>query len=146
MSDILGAAAVLACSFFAGAAVYITLVEHPARMSCGPAIALAQWTPSYKRATVMQVFLAVLATAAGALRWLQTGGSGWLIGALCIFAVIPFTLVVILPTNGKLLEPGRDAGSPDTRRLLEVWGRLHAVRSALSVVASVIYLTVLAGP
>jgi hypothetical protein len=30
----------------------------------------------------------------------------WLAGALLIFAVIPFTLIAILPTNKKLLDPG----------------------------------------
>jgi hypothetical protein len=46
--------AVLATTFFAGAAVYINLVEHPARMSCSTEIAMAVWAPSYRRATVMQ--------------------------------------------------------------------------------------------
>ena len=27
--------AVLACGLFAGAAIYVSLVEHPARMECG---------------------------------------------------------------------------------------------------------------
>ena len=51
--------AILACALFAGAAVYINLVEHPARLSCGTEIAARQWAPSYKRATVMQASLAV---------------------------------------------------------------------------------------
>ncbi len=62
MAEVIGALATLACSLFAGAAVYITFVEHPARLSCGTEIAARQWAPSYKRATVMQVPLAVLAT------------------------------------------------------------------------------------
>ena len=145
MTDFLAVVAVLACSVFAGAAVYINLVEHPARMSCGTEIALAQWAPSYKRATVMQASLAVIATIAGALRWYEAGGSLWLLGASCILAVIPFTVIVILPTNTRLLEPGRDRGSAETRALLEAWGRLHAVRSGLSVVAALVYLIALAG-
>jgi hypothetical protein len=47
--------AILACTLFTGAAVYITAVEHPARLSCGVETAVAEWAPSYKRATVMQV-------------------------------------------------------------------------------------------
>jgi hypothetical protein len=62
--------AVLACTLFTGASVYINLVEHPARMSCGTAIAAKQWAPSYKRATVMQVSLAVMAALAGLIRGL----------------------------------------------------------------------------
>jgi hypothetical protein len=45
--------AVLSCSLFAGAYVYINLVEHPARMECGVEIATTEFAPSYRRATVM---------------------------------------------------------------------------------------------
>ena len=36
--------------------------------------------------------------------------------------------------------PGRDRASSDTRELLVKWGRLHAIRSVLSAIASVIYV------
>jgi hypothetical protein len=140
VADFVGALAAFSCSLFAGAAVYINLVEQPARLSCGTGVAARQWAPSYKRATVMQVSLAVVSTVAGVARWLGGGGATWLVGALLIVSVIPFTLVAILPTNNKLLEPGRDNTSDETRRLLEAWGRLHAVRSILSVAAALVYL------
>ncbi|MGH9720051.1 MAG: DUF1772 domain-containing protein [Bryobacteraceae bacterium] len=144
MADVIGVLATLACSLFAGAAIYINVVEHPARLACGTEVAARQWAPSYKRATVMQVPLAVVAALAGLVQWLTIGGVQWLLGALLILSVIPFTLVVILPTNHKLLEPGRDNSSEETRRLLESWGRLHAVRSVLSLVATLFYLHALA--
>jgi len=140
MAEILTVVAVLACTLFTGAAIYINLVEHPARLSCGTEIAAAQWAPSYKRATVMQVSLAVLATLAGLGRWLGEGGPLWLWGTVLIFGVIPFTVVAILPTNHKLLDPRRDHRSQETRALLETWGRLHAVRSLMSLAASVLFV------
>ena len=143
MTELVGIVATLAASLFAGAAIYINLVEHPARLMCGTELAARQFAPSYKRATVMQVSLALLATLAGLGQWLSGAGISWLAGALLIFAVIPFTLIVILPTNNKLLEPGRDKGSDETRRLLDTWGRLHAVRSLLSLAATVTYLRAL---
>jgi Domain of unknown function (DUF1772) len=37
------------------------------------------------------------------LEWAAAGGSlGWLVGALALGAVVPFTLVVIMPTNKRL--------------------------------------------
>jgi len=45
MADILTLIATLACVLFAGAATYINLVEHPARLSCGTEIAARQWAP-----------------------------------------------------------------------------------------------------
>src|SRR5437870_7944925 len=97
--------AVLCSALFAGAAIYINLVEHPARMGCGTELAVTEWAPSYRRATAMQVPLAVVSTVAGLVAWLTTGRILWLLGAILIFAVIPFTLVVIMPTNKLLLDP-----------------------------------------
>ncbi len=36
----------------------------------------------------------------------------WFVGAVLIFAVIPFTLIVMMPTNKKLLDPGRIVALP----------------------------------
>ena len=138
--------AVLCSALFAGAAIYINLVEHPARMGCGTELAVTEWAPSYRRATAMQVPLAVVSTVAGLVAWLMTGRILWLLGAILIFAVIPFTLLVIMPTNKLLLDPTRNRASAETRALLKKWGRLHAVRSLLSFLASSIFLIVLLRP
>src|SRR5262249_9190329 len=133
-------AAVFASTLFAGAALYVSLVEHPARMSCGTELAATEFGPSYKRATVMQVALAVLAAVAGMIRGLLGGGATWFVGAAAITCVIPFTLVVMLPVNNRILEPGRDKASAGTHWLLERWGRLHAVRTTISLAASAVFI------
>ena len=140
MHEITGTVALFACSLFAGAAAYVSLVEHPARLQAGLAIALAEFAPSYRRASVLQASLAVVATLGGLARWALGGGAVWLVGAVCIFAVIPFTLVVIMPTNKKLLDPRRDAGDAETAALLDAWARLHAVRTVLGLVATLVFL------
>lgn len=144
MHEIAGAVALFACALFAGAAAYVSLVEHPARVQAGLATALAQFVPSYRRASVMQASLAALATLGGLARWALGGGAVWLVGAVCIFAVIPFTLVVIMPTNKKLLDPRREPGAAETGRLLDAWARLHAVRTVLGLAATVVFLVGLA--
>jgi uncharacterized membrane protein len=135
--------AVMSCTFFTGAAIYINLVEHPARMGCDTKTAVTVWAPSYKRATVMQASLAILSFLSGISAWLLGDSVLWLIGAVVVGLVVPFTFIAIMPTNHQLLEPGRDLASEETRKLLEKWGKLHAVRSVLSLVASVIYLALL---
>ena len=135
--------AVLSCTLFTGAAIYINLVEHPARMGCGTELEVTEWAPSYKRAAAMQASLAVVSTVAGVGSWFMTNEMLWLLGALLIFAVIPFTLIVIMPTNKILLDPGIDRTSTTTHTLLEKWGTLHAVRSILSLIASSIFLLLL---
>jgi hypothetical protein len=52
--------AVLGCSFFTGAAVYVNLVEHSARMECGVELAAAEFAPSYRRASIQQATLAAV--------------------------------------------------------------------------------------
>ena len=120
--------ATLCAGLFSGAALYVNLVEHPARMGLGTCNAFSQWAPSYKRATWMQAPLALLSSIAGTGAWLMGGGTAWLVAAALIGAVVPFTFIVIMPTNQKLLTPGRDISSSDTHTLLENWGKLHAVR------------------
>lgn len=135
--------AVVSCALFAGAAIYITLVEHPARMGCDTKTAATVWAPSYKRATVMQASLAILSLLAGVAAWLLGGGVLWFVAAVLIGLVVPFTFIAIMPTNQQLLAPGRDLASSETRTLLEKWGRLHAVRSLLSFIAAVVFVWLL---
>lgn len=137
--------AALTSVLFTGAAIYINLVEHPARMECGTELAAAVFGPSYRRAARMQVLLAMTATIVGILVWLMGGGIMWLVGALSIFAVVPFTLIIIMPVNNKLLDPGLDRASAVTDGLLQTWGKLHAVRSILGLVASLIFISLLTG-
>jgi hypothetical protein len=136
--------ATLAAGLFAGAAIYLTFVEHPARVSCGPALAVTEFGPSYKRATVMQAPLALVGASAGIVRWAAGGGLGWVVGAVVLGAVVPFTLVAILPVNHRLLDAALDKASPEATALLARWGRLHAVRSVLSLVAFVWFLILVA--
>ena len=127
--------AAVATGLFSGAATYITLVEHPARLSCGPAVALAQWRPSYRLATVMQASLAIIGSLSAVAALLVGSGTPTLIAGLLQGAVVPFTFLAIMPTNRQLEEPARDPQSAETETLLRRWGTLHAVRTVLSLLA-----------
>lgn len=135
--------ATLAAGLFAGAAVYITLVEHPAWVSCGSSLAVTEFRPSYKRATVMQASLALIGAASAIARWGAEGGLGWLAGGVLLGSVVPFTLLVIRPTNDRLLDGSLDDASAEAGALLGRWGRLHAVRSVAGFVAFVMFLVLL---
>ena len=132
--------AVLSCSLFAGAAIYITLVEHPARMQCGVEIAATEFGPSYRRATVMQATCAAFGLLSSIAAWLAGATLWWLVAGVLLGSVIPFTLIVILPTNKRLLSPALDRRSAEAERLLARWGRLHAVRSVLGGLALLLFL------
>lgn len=133
----------LAAAFF-GAALYINVAEHPARMVLDDKNALEQWSPSYARAFNLQGGLAVLSGIAGfASAWL-TGNWCWAIGAVLMIANWPYTIFGILPLNNQLnaIDP-RDA-RPASRAMLERWNKLHAFRTILSGLAVLVYLWVAA--
>ena len=133
--------AIVCAGLFAGAALYVSFVEHPARLQCGTALAATEFGPSYRRATVMQASLAAVGLVAATVAWAQGRGGTVLLGGLLLGLVVPFTLLVMLPTNQRLLRPDLDRGSAEARQLLEHWGRLHAVRSATSAIAFLVLVT-----
>ena len=135
--------AVLSCALFTGAAVYITFIEHPARMECGVELAATEFAPSYRRATVMQATCAAVGLLSSIAAWLAGATLWWTIGGILLGSVIAFTLIVILPTNKRLLNPTLDKRSAEAERLLTRWGRLHAVRSVLSGLALLLFLYLL---
>ena len=135
--------ATLSASLFAGAAVYINLVEHPARMQSGIRPALTEFAPSYHRATVTQVSLAVAGFLSGLVAWRSGSEAGWLIGGVLLVLVIPFTALVILPTNKKLRDPATANDLDLAEKLLTRWGRLHALRSVLSLASLLTFLLLL---
>src|SRR5499425_3291949 len=106
--------AVVTCGLFAGAAVYVSLVEHPARMECGVDIAATEFPPSYRRGTVMQATLAALSLLSSIAARIAGANFLWLVGGVLLGSVIPLTLIVILPTNRRLLSPTLDRRSIET--------------------------------
>ena len=133
---VFGFLAMISAAIFAGAAFYVNFAEQPARLLLDDRALLAEWKPSYKRGAMMQAPLAVIGFLLGMLAWWQVGLLGFLIGALLIIAPWPWTLIVIKPVNDALLatEPGK-AGS-QSRALIVKWGDVHAVRTAMRVLAT----------
>jgi uncharacterized membrane protein len=136
--------ATLSAGLFAGAAIYIDLAEQPARKQIDIATALTEWRPSYKRAAIVQPILAALGFLSAIEAWLMGGSIWWLVGGVLLVVVIPYTLFIVFPTNNKLLDPTIADKNPDlARQLLERWGRLHTVRSIMSLVAFVAFMLLL---
>ena len=129
-----------ACGIFAGAALYVSFVEQPARLSCEITLAVTEWRISYKRGTVMQASLTIVGSLLGFTSWWIGKDAAWLLGGMLLFAVIPFTLVAILPTNKELESANLDVSSAKAEQLLRRWGALHAVRSGLGLLAFLIFL------
>jgi hypothetical protein len=135
-----GLAGLVLASLFTGAAFYINFAEHPARMTLPADQALAQWAPAYKRGFAMQAGLAVAGGASAMWCWHLTGGTSWLLGGLLLLANWPFTLVVIMPVNRRLLAQA-DGNDPLVPALLRQWNRLHGCRTLLGAAAMLAMLS-----
>ena len=135
-----GQLALIAAALFTGAAVYVSVVEQPARFALEDRASLAEWKPAYKRGFAMQASLAIIGFLLGVIAARSDMDWRWLAGAFMLLANWPFTLIVMLPTNKLLMEISPQTAGPESRELIEKWGRLHAVRSALGAVATALFL------
>ena len=137
-----GQLALIVSAVFAGAALYVNIAEQPARLSLDDRSLLREWQPSYKRGFAMQAPLAIAGFVFGLLAWWQTGVWLWLLGAVVMIANWPYTLLGIMPTNNRLMATDPAVAGTDTRRLIEKWAGLHAVRTALGFAAVLVFLWV----
>lgn len=137
---IAGQLALISAALFTGAAIYINIAEQPARLSLDDRSLLTEWKPAYKRGLAMQASLAIVGSLLGLWAWWRTGEWRWLFGAFVLLANWPYTLVGIMPTNAKLMALDPAQAGPESRRLIERWGGLHAARSTLGLAATAIFL------
>jgi hypothetical protein len=124
-------AATFCSGIFFGAALYISLVQHPAAIDTGLAFARAFHAPMYRRAAVLQASLALIAAAASAVLYFYGIGTIWLIAALLIVSVVPLTVAVIRPVN-EVLMGDASLSEAELRTQLQRWGQLHWLRTLAS--------------
>ncbi len=137
---ILGFLALVTAALFTGAAFYVNFAEQPARLALDDRAALVQWQRSYERAALMQASLAMLGFVLGLAAWLWEGRDLiWLVGAFVLLAPWPYTLLIIKPVNDRLKATGAALAGADSRALIKRWGRLHAGRTVLGVLATAIF-------
>ncbi len=85
----------------------------------------------------MQISLVVIGTVSAIAAFATGQGIAVLIGGLLLALMVPYTLIVVMPTNRQLLDTARPVDATSAR-LLEKWGRLHMVRTIGSLIVVVI--------
>ena len=135
-----GELALTIAAVFTGAAIYVNVAEQPARLQLDNRSLLAEWKLSYRRGYVMQASLAIVGGFFGLVAYLSALEWRWLLGAIVLLANWPYTIFMIMPTNRRLMDTPPEAATAETRRMLERWGALHAGRSALGLLATLIFL------
>jgi len=141
----LSIAALVFATLFAGAALYISLVEHPARLGLADGPLLAQWQPSYKRALPIQSGLAIAGGVAGLTVGYLSADWRWFAGSALMLANWPFTLLAIMPVNKPLMAMRESEAGAESRAMLLQWGKLHNIRSALGTATLLLFAWALAG-
>ena len=137
---ITGQLALVSAASFAGAALYINIAEQPARLGLDDRSLLTEWKPAYKRGTAMQAPLAIIGFLLGLAAWWQSGDLMWILGALLMVANWPVTFLLIMPTNEKLMAMDLQMAGPESRAMIEKWGSVHAIRTALGFAATLVFL------
>jgi hypothetical protein len=125
---------------FFGAAVYISIAQHPATMQTGIPFASAFFPPMYGLAAPMQIISALGGTLAGAAMWFYNGNILWLVGAILLIFVVPFTIFILKPINDQLLDTESVRSEAEKEKLLKLWAPRHWVRSIVSGLYFVTYL------
>jgi uncharacterized membrane protein len=134
-----GLLALIVAAVFFGAAFYVNFAEQPARLHLDDRSLLAEWKPSYKRGFAMQAPLAIVGFVLGVIAWWQTRDWLWLAGAVVLLMNWPYTLLGIMPTNNALMALDPAHAGPQSRKLIEKWATLHAVRTALGAAATALF-------
>ena len=135
-----GQLALVTAAAFSGAALYINVAEQPARLGLDDRSLLAEWRPAYKRGTTMQAPLAIVGLLLGLAAWWRSGEVGYLFGGLLMISNWPVTLFAIMPTNNRLMALEPQMAGPESRKMIETWGSLHAIRTALGFGATLSFL------
>lgn len=126
--------ALLCCALFAGAAVYISLVEQPTIVEGGNELSAAYVLLAQPRPVLFQTIFALIGAIAGIAAGITGRDGWWLAGGLVLGLGVSFQLGVVLPETRRLLE----IDMADSKKLAGVFARLtrlHAVQSIVGLAA-----------
>jgi hypothetical protein len=134
-----GSLALAAAAAFTGGALYVNIVEQPARMALEDSALLSEWAPSDRRGVALLLGLALIAGIFGLASYFETQDVRWAIGALIAILSWPYTFFVMAPLNNQILTLNpKDVGA--TRALVSQWGQLEYGLTGLAIVASAVFL------
>lgn len=138
---------------FAGAAAYITVVQHPAVVNTDElAVQVPFFHHMYPKAAGMQGPLAILSGASAiAVHYLQKEAPVemplvWLVSGCLMVVIVPYTVVTMIPLNNQLMDSKQclTEGKSWMKKSLARWSKLHNVRTGVSLVAFASMLVALA--
>jgi hypothetical protein len=107
---------------FLGAAIYIGLLEHPARLKLSIRAMVCEWAESNQRGTILLTALSVVSASLAVVQYRTSGDVRWILGGLAILT--SWLNYVLLPVSICLraIPPAKEAAP--ARKLMQDWGLL----------------------
>ena len=134
-----GSLALALAAAFCGAALYVNLVEQPARLALDDEAMLHEWNPSDRRGVALLAGLSLLSAAFGLVAYFASQDVRWAAGALIVILAWPYTAFTMTPLNNQILTLApRDIGA--ARMLVRQWGLLEYGQTGIGLVACAVYL------
>jgi hypothetical protein len=138
-----GLFAFAAASAFVGAALYINLVEQPARFQLDAGSSIQEWKPSNRRGFLMLALLAILSALLAYAEYARSGDVRWTIGGTLLLASWLYAYFVMTRVNIWLYAaPSRGAA----HELLRQWGVLEWGQTVIGLAAWAVFVGALAWP
>ncbi|XP_052810382.1 uncharacterized protein LOC128238464 isoform X2 [Mya arenaria] len=150
LKDALKMAATSLAGLFAGNAMYINLVDHPARMNLKTPEMRIVWKEGFHRAKRIQGTMVLIGAAAATGAWYLEENADrrlpWLLGAGLFITVWPWTLLVMIPDINRNLDENvlKNRGEAWSRDHMIRWNKQHGFRTLVSLGAFGIFLYALA--
>jgi hypothetical protein len=120
-----GLLAFAAASGFVGGALYINLVEQPARLALDAHSMVREWVSSNRRGFVLLSVLAIISALLASGEFAQTADVRWLSGGTVVLASWPYSYYVVVPVNIWLCAIPVSSARSTVRELMWQWGLLE---------------------
>ncbi len=117
-----GLFAFAAACVFVGAALYINVVEQPARLALSDRAMLREWALSNRRGFVLLSALAIVSAILAYLHFGATSDVRFMIGGTVMLLSWPYFYFVVLPVNIWLAAVPPDAAGSTSRAVMRDWG------------------------
>ncbi len=133
--------ALFCCALFAGAATYVSLVEHPAMDEGAMELADTSVPAAHPRPAIFQACLGVIGSLAAMLAGSAGGAMWWLAGGTVLGAAAALQVFAVLPLTRRLsgIEPRADP--KNAAQMIARLAKLHAALSLAALAALFMLIT-----
>jgi len=133
--------ALFCCALFAGAATYVSLVEHPAMTEGGAKLASTYLLTSHPRPVIFQTSFGAIGSLTGILAGLAGGFLWWSAGGMVLAAATLLQVFAVMPLSRRVLDMDPRSDPKSAAPVFEKLTQLHAAQSLAGLASLFIFIT-----